>query len=309
MCLGDAIDLFLSQYKESSAISYGSQLKDLGKSYLSFERKLGTIDSLDLIRYMGIVDSRPQIQSPVTYNKYVKTFRTFFNWCVKLELIDASPAKALKKKSIRESVPKSKAMPPSTLSRLLTFYDNWEKVNDDPRPLALFRFLSDTGCRIGGAAGLTRDRLILDKPISQDGQDIYRVLLFEKGREEPNIYYFSTETAKTLRRWVLRHSGENIFSQNGTGIKANNLARQFRRWTVRAGCGSWGPHSLRHAKGHHAARHLPLSIAAKILNDSEEIFIKYYAPKEDRFVQEGAAVLFADKAKNHEIITLETRTS
>lgn len=309
MRLGDAIELFLSQYKQSSAISYGSQLNDLGKSYLSFERELSQISSLDLIRYMGIVDNRPQVQSPVTYNKYVKTFRTFFNWCVKLELIETSPAAALKKKSTRDSVPKSKAMPPATLSRLITFYEAWEKVHDDPRPLALIRFLADTGCRIGGAAGLTRDRLLLDKPISKDGQDIYRVLLFEKGREEPNIYYFSSETAKVLRRWVLHHSGENIFSQKGTGIKANNLARQFRRWTVRAKCGSWGPHSLRHAKGHHAAQHLPLSVAAKILNDSEEIFIKYYAPKEEKFVQDGAAILFAEKEKNAEIITLNARTS
>jgi len=306
--LGDCIELFLSQYSTSSAASYKSPLMDLGTRFLSLERDLSTISSIDLIKYMGVVDERPQVKSPATYNKYVKTLRTFFNWCVKLNLIEDSPAKAIKKKSIRESIPKSKAMPEATLFRLITFYEQWEKVNNDPRPLALIRFLADTGCRIGGAAGLSRDRLLLDKPIIQNNQKIYRVLLFEKGRPEPNIYYFGEDTAKVLRRWLLHHAGENVFSINGKGIKANNLARRFRIWCQRADCGSWGPHSLRHAKGHKAARNLPLSVAAGLLNDSEEIFIKFYAPKEEKFIQEGAALLLADKPENKDIITLTDRT-
>ena len=291
-----------------SRITYGSNLSDLC-NYISDDMPIESITSLDLIRYMADVDSRDEIQSPVTYNKYIKVLRTFFNWCVKMDLIEKSPAKVLKVKNARHSVPKVKAMPDGVLYRLIDAAEEREREDNDPRPLALILFLSDTGCRIGGAATLTRDRLKLNDPIVvRNHQRIYTVQLFEKGREEPNIYYFSEETAKVLRRWLINHSGPYVFGNNGQSIEANNLARYFRRFGKGVGCGSWGPHSLRHRKGHQAAKQFPLSIGAKLLNNSEEVFVKYYMPKQNQFVQEAAAQLFSNQIKNKQIIDLNGKT-
>lgn len=307
MTLAEASELFLSQYKKSSRISYGSQLIDLCRFYPD-DKTVISITAIELVHYMASVDKRPEVQSPVTYNKYVKVMRTFFNWCVKMDLIDKSPAKPLKIKNTRHTVPRSKAMPEAVLYRILDFAEKWEVENADPRPLALFRFLSDTGCRAGGAATLTRDRLKLNEPIRLQGETIYMVLLFEKGRPEPNTYYFSEETAKVLRRLLLKQSGQFVFGRNGDSILSNSLQHYFRKFCKRAKCGNWGPHSLRHAKGHAAAKEFPLSVAAKLLNDTEQVFVQYYSPKEDRFIQGAAAELFAKQVRNKRIINLSEKT-
>lgn len=292
--LGEAIAIFLSRYRASSAASYKSQLVSLGNDYLSFKRPLESISPLELIKFMASVEARPEVNSPATYNKYVKTLRTFFNWAVKTQLIETSPATALSKRPTRASVPKSKAMTETALNKLLSFYTKWLEVNDDPRPLALIQFLADTGCRIGGAADLTRDRLQLDQPVSIiEGEQLYQVELFEKGRPDPNLYYFSQSTARVLSDWLTHHDGPHVFSVDGRFSNANTLARRFRKWCIRAGAGSWGPHSLRHRKAHIAAQNLPLSIAARLLNDTETVFLQYYAPKDTNYIRAGAAELLS----------------
>ena len=307
--LGDAIELFLSQYDSThSRASYNSVLNNLCTKFLSPERDLSTIEPINLVQYMAYTDKRPEIKSPSTYNKYVKSLRTFFNWCIKMGLIETSPASAIKSRAVRSSVPRSKAMPEGVLSRMIEYAIAWEKINNDARPLALIRFLADTGCRIGGAAGLTRDRIFLNDPVSLEGKRIYKCFLFEKGRQDPNTYYFSEETARAVRRCLLQHQGMVVFSSEGQKIKGNNLASYFRRIGKRADCGSWGPHSLRHAKGHKLSENFPLSVASRLLNNTEKTFIKYYSPKEDKYLQEAAAHLLTQPTRKQSIIDITSGT-
>ena len=306
--LGFAIENFLSQYTKYSRAAYGSVLNNLQTKFLAPDRELSTIEPINLVQYMAFTDKREDIKSDSTYNKYVQTLRTFFNWCVKMELIASSPASVLKNRALRGSVPVGKAMPQGVLSRLIEYATDYEKVQRDARPLALIRFLSDTGCRIGGAADLTRDRLNLTEPITIDGATIYNAYLFEKGRKEPNIYYFSEETAQAIRRCLLQHNGMIVFSSEGQRILANNLASYFRRFGKKADCGSWGPHSLRHAKGHQLSQNFPLSVASRLLNNTEKTFIKYYAPKEDKYLQEAAAHLLSQPTRKQSIIQLNSGT-
>lgn len=306
--LGDAIELFLSQYTTYSRSSYNSVLNNLMTKFLSPERELSTIEPVNLVQYMAFTDKREEIKSPSTYNKYVKTLRTFFNWCVKMGLIRSSPAGAIKNRAVRGSVPRSKAMPDGVLSRLIEYTIAWEKANHDARPQALVRFLADTGCRIGGAASLTRDRILLNEPTVIEGNRLYRTFLFEKGRKEPNIYYFSEDTAKVIRRCLLQHQGMIVFSSEGQKIKGNNLASYFRRIGKRAECGSWGPHSLRHRKGHKLSEEFPLSVGSRLLNNTEKTFNKYYQPKDDKYLQEAAAHILSKPTKKQSIIDITTGT-
>lgn len=292
MQLGDAIDLFLGQYTTGSKASYKSVLKYLSTKFFSPNRPLNTIEPVNLVQFIAHVDARPEIKSPASYNKYVQTTSTFFNWCVKMELLDKSPAKMLRKRSLRGSVPTSKAMPRKKIARLIEYAGDWEKVKYDPRPLALVRFLADTGCRIGGAATMTREQLFLDSPAILDGSKVYKAELYEKGRPDPNTYYFGIETAIVLRRLLLSHSGDIVFGYKGRSTNGNNLAAYFRKIGKRAGIGSWGPHSLRHAKGHALAEQFPASVGSRVLNNSEKIFVLHYSPKDDEYVQSAASQLF-----------------
>lgn len=292
MRLEDAIEAFLSQYKKSSRQTYESVLKYLSTQFFSGNRKINTIESVNMIQFMASVDARPEIKSPASYNKYVSTVNIFFNWCVKMDLLMKNPAKMLKKRPERGSIPVSKAMPLKKVYRLINHAGDWEKAHFDPRPLALTLFLFDTGCRIGGAAGLTRDHLFLDRYDLIDGCKVYQAHLFEKGNADPNIYYFGIDTAVVLRRLLLTHTGKVVFGYKGRSTNGNNLGAYFRKCGKRAKIGNWGPHSMRHAKGHRLAEKYPASAGSRVLNNSEKVFVSYYSPKDDEYIKRIASTLF-----------------
>lgn len=307
MQLSEAIELFLAQYKPSSQRTYRQPLTDFMNTFVAPSRQLETITKVDCVGYMNAVWAREEISSPVTYNKYVITLRTFFNWCINMDLIEKSPALAIKKKSTRGTIPKVKAMSRAKIDKLLSWCKMYAQVggHNPLRPLALISFLVDTGCRIGGVAGLTRDNIVLDSGFKHKQVTTYVARLYEKNSpHDANIYYFTESTANIIREYLLSHQGEYVFSSDGSKISAPAYSDYFRDKCIKAGIGSWGPHSLRHAKGYHGADNLPPELAARVLNISQEVYQRSYTQKHPQFVREAAALLLEEPRKNYEIIQL-----
>jgi site-specific recombinase XerD len=288
MKLSEAIELFIDrpEIRPASRKTYGNDLNHL-KGFIGAERPLADILPLDLLRYSNYLNKDENIQSPFTFNKHVKSLRTFFNWCVKAHIIETSPAAVLRRKKLNESVPKSKAMPDSKLIRLLEYVAETPR-GWNPREEALVRFLADTGCRISGAASLTEENIDLKERSAK---------LYEKGKVDPHIVRFGIECAQAIAAWLLKRKatkGSFVFSTEGQRMSNSDLGNYFRRLCIRSGIGSWGPHSLRHRMGHKAIEKFPVSIVAKMLGDTVDVVIKHYLPQDDEAVQKAMLDMTTD---------------
>lgn len=274
LTLERAINLFLGEYRKSTAKAYGHTLRAM-QNYIGPARPLALVEPGDLIEYMQSVKERPDVKSPATVNKHIKTIRTFFNWCIKSGLLTgSSPAMALRRQRQRREIGREKAMPESVYEEMLT-YSRWT-----PRYLALLLFLGDTGCRIGGAAGLQWSDVDLENR---------RAVVTEKG-EKTRPVFFGSETAAALRRWKTQHTGklgDYVFQVNGKRMTSNSLGQLFERICKRATGQGWGPHSLRHRKGHQFADHrVAPSVAAQALGHSSPVTtMEYYYPDDWERVQ------------------------
>lgn len=273
MLLQKAIDLFLGEYKPSTRKTYKYVLLPMA-AFIGPGRELAEIRAEYLVEYMQRL--KKTTTSPATYNKHVKSIRTFFNWCLRLKLIADTPATAIKRQRRSKAIPKEKAMPEAVYLRLL------EYAQFDERYHALVLFLGDTGCRIGGAAGLRWLHIDFEQ---------LRATVTEKG-EKTRPVFFGPDCSAALRRWRLActlRDGDFVFSKHGGRIKAANLAQVFRRMGQNAGLGSWGPHSLRHRKGHQLAdsKTAP-SIAAQALGHENVLTtLEFYYPEDWERVQEA----------------------
>lgn len=296
MQLNEAVQLFLGEYKPSTQKSYKYCLRDIMR-YLSPERPLHTIEAVDLVRYSQLIKEKTnpltgELVTPATYNKYLKTLRTFFNWCVKMGLIGESPAGAMRREKLSKMVPREKAMPEPKFARLL---DYWSA---HPREEALIRFLADTGCRIGGAAGVRVSDLDLKN---------LKAYVTEKGATEPRPVWYGVECRRALSQWLLenpRPADAYVFSSKGDRITNDSLGQFFRRLCERARIGSYGPHSLRHRKGHQFAdRRTPPSIAAQALGHSDvNITLTNYYPADWERVERELAQLNSDNIARQKTI-------
>lgn len=295
MKLIEAIELFLGEYIETTRDSYKYPLYDM-RDHIGPVREIDTIKPELIIEYVQTVRKRPSIKSPATYNKYVKTMRVFFNWCIKMQLIESSPALAVKRQRQNKSIDRVKAMTDAVYLRLLD-YAKW-----NPRYYALVLFLGDTGCRCGGAATLQWD------DVDFEGQ---KAFVTEKGKPRRPVF-FGDECNKALIRWQLQHTGRDgnyVFQLHGRLLKNNSLGQLFERICNRAGIGQWGPHSLRHRKGHALANDkTPPSLAARVLgHDNIMTTINYYYPDDWESVQHVAEAHHFKSKQDTNIIPLRRK--
>lgn len=274
MHLSKAVDLFLAEHIASTRRTYMYTLYEL-RDFIGPARPLDKIGPEHLLEYAASLRDRPTLKSAASFNKHIKTARTFFNWCIRVRLLTESPAAGLRLRPTPAEVNRAKAMPDDTYTSLVRYCAALEITRPDHRPLALVLFLGDSGGRIGGAAGLRWADVDLSARCA---------VVVEKGKP-PRRVYFGPDCAAALKRWRLHQRQSSdlfVFSATGGPIKAAHLGQYFRRLCQAAGIGSWGPHSLRHRKGYQLtdARISP-AIAAQVLGDSVEVFLKHYTPKDE----------------------------
>lgn len=274
LTLERAIDLFLKEHIVTTRTSYRYTLVGM-KNYIGAARPLTRVEAGDVIEFMQSIKERPTVKSPATINKHIRTIRTFFNWCIKTGLLTgASPAAGLRRMRQQKAIDRDRAMPEAVYEEVLA-YARWT-----PRYWALCLFLGDTGCRIGGAAGLRWSNVDLEARTA---------VVTEKG-EKTRPVFFGSEAAEALRRWKQQHTGElgdYVFQRSGQRMTSDSLGQLFKRICRRAVGKGWGPHSLRHRKGHQFAdRHIAPSIAAKALGHSNVLTtLEFYYPEDWERVQ------------------------
>lgn len=297
MELQRAVTLFLGEQIPSTRRSYHYVLKAM-LNYIGHTRDLESIKSDDLIEHMQKIRARPEIKSPATVNKHVKTIRTFFNWCVKSNLMKPpSPGDALKRQRQSKFVERDKAMSDYLYEQLLE-YARWT-----PRYLALILFLGDTGCRIGGAAGLQWSDIDFEHRIAT---------VTEKGEKSRKVF-FGLECSKALLRWrqqVTFKRGDYVFQKDGSRMKNDSLGQLFEKCCQRAQIGQWGPHSLRHRKGHQFAdAKVAPTIAAQALGHASPTTTleSYYPHDWDRVQKEMEKLAHKSDKKSNKIIDFEEK--
>lgn len=268
MDLRKAIDLFLGEHKPTTQQAYRSALHQM-RDWIGPTRLLSDIKPELVVEYFQVV-VRKKDYAAATEQKHVKSVKTFWNWCVNLELIERSPARAVKSKKLSRRIDRAKAMTDDELRKLL------DTVKFKPRDYALILFLADTGCRRGGAVGLRLQDVDWEAQVAQ---------VTEKG-EKPRPAAFGDVCARALATWLAYRGayftveGVYIFSRDGLPMRAENVSLIIRRACKAAGIRTLSSHSLRHRKGHQLAdARIAPSIAATALGHSDPmITLTYYYP-------------------------------
>ena len=289
--LQKTIDLFLSERIPSTRRSYYYVFKRFA-GWVGPDRPMDKITAVHVLEFAQTIRDDPGINSPATFNKYVKDIRALFNWAIKAAFIaPPSPAAPLKLTRQRREIPREKAMPDTSYDRLLDF-TKWL-----PRSYALVLFLGDTGCRIGGAAGLKWTNVDFEAQLA---------IVTEKG-DNTHPVFFGETCARALAHWqsVQVRAGEYVFSMKGGAINNDSLGQHFERICLKAGIGQWGPHSLRHRKGYQLADNkVPVSIASKALNHQNVMTtLEHYYPKDWERVREAMAELTYREEEPLKILT------
>jgi len=265
MKLKDAANLFLGQYDNpGTRRAYRDIVRPL-VAYLGPDRPIDRLQPVDVVEYQQSLKAKNYADA--TVRKHTKGVKTFFNFLVRHELIDLSPARTIQARRLPTYISRDKAMTDQELERVLNYARYF------PRNLALIQFLADTACRAGGASKLRVTDLDLPN---------YRAVVVEKGSKTRPVA-FGEACAQALRIWLLQRpatAGDYVFSSSDTPIKPDNISQIVRRACLKVGVRSLGSHSLRHRKGHQLAdAKVAPSIAATALGHSDPtITLQHYYP-------------------------------
>lgn len=255
MELKEAVTLFLEDQIDTTRKSYIYPLRYL-VSWMGESRDIETIRPSMLLEYLHKSLQKRNF-APATERKHIKTIKTLFNWLVRIDELEKSPARALKVKRLPLYISRDKAITDNEYALLLD-YMRWKH-----RDYALILFLADTGCRIGGAAGLKVEDLDLVNRVAR---------VTEKG-DKMRVVRYGPLCAVALSRWILlrpRSAGPYVFSRNAGPIKADNISQMIRRACVKVGIRVLSGHAFRHRKGHLLAdQKTPITMAATILGHSD----------------------------------------
>lgn len=265
MNLSKAIDLFQSQQKPSTRKSYHYVLQDMA-NFVGPSRDLSEVKPEHFAEFSMSLEKRNY--AIATKVKTVKTIKTFFNWCIRNQLLDISPARILKAPRMERFIERSKAMPDDDLDAIITV------AKTKGRDYALLLFLADTGCRAGGAAGLKVEDLNIKSRTAK---------VTEKGNRTRDVKY-GEDCAKAINTWLIARKNKNcrwVFTARGLKpLSADAVSQIINRLAHQALGRPWGSHSLRHRKGHQLAdSKVAPSVAATALGHSDvTITMQNYYP-------------------------------
>lgn len=287
MELGKAIELFLGEFIPTTRKSYTFPLR-LMCGWVGEAKDLTAVKPEMLIEYFQVV-IKPRSYADATHHKHVKTIKTFFNWCVKVKLLESSPASVIRNKRLRTAIGRDKAMTDEELLKLL------EVVKHKPRDFALIMFLADTGCRRGGVVGLRMEDIDWSALTAK---------VTEKGNKERKVA-FGDACSKAIRSWIAYRSqryaitGVYVFTRHGEKMHANNVSLMIRRACKLAGIRVRSAHSLRHRKGHQLSdAGISPSVGAVVLgHEDPKITLEHYYRKDWDSAEKAFRLLTTDPEK------------
>lgn len=207
--------------------------------------------------------------SPWTVNNHVRGVRRFFRWLVEEGHLERNPAERVKPPPLPDEPPKD--LNQADLDRLLA-----AARASGPRNYAIICFLADTGCRVGGLAGLRLDDLDLERR---------QATVREKGRggSKARDVYFSHKTAQALQAWldIRPRTGERyVFLGQRGPLTESGIYQVLKRLARRVGItGRWNPHSFRYGWARGALRKgADLGTVSQLLGHSDiSVTARFYA--------------------------------
>jgi integrase/recombinase XerD len=278
MTLKEAIDIWLSQFIATTRESYARPITYM-MNLVGGDLKLEDITPSDMVRYSRYIMERDDYAIK-TKEKHIKTTKTFFNWCVKMEFLDKAPSRVLKTPKVDRHISRDKAMSDDDLNMLLKYTQNNPMVN------AILYLVAESGMRRGAVVKMRyhKDRLFLN------ATQPYAITT-EKGGKEVSVR-IGAGAKLALQRWLVRRSPtthDYIFiTATKKPLTADYLDQMIRRIALKIEKDTgytferWNLHSLRHRLAHKELDEgTPVSLVATLLNhESELTTIGSYAQKD-----------------------------
>lgn len=271
--LDEAITSYLKtpQLAEGTRKTYDKLLRRMA-NFVGASKPLKSITLDHINEYVGSMYEEGLAQA--TINGHIKTMKTFFKRMVARELIKKDPTTELKTKKLDMYAHDEKAMPPEILDEFITLSKPFPRIH------ALVCTLDDSASRRGGMANLKWEELNFIEGVC---------VIVGKGGDKYDAY-FGLQASQALIRWKKVQEayqknkslpiGGYVFSKDGKFLSAERLAQFFRRNGIALGLGSWGPHSIRHRKGHDLGNAgVPATIIARVLGQKSVTSAYNYLPQ------------------------------
>ena len=286
MQIEQAVQYFLNAKKASKAPSTAKWYESKLKPFIQFFEGRGEIEQLTIhdlnVWAVALADQtehylnhpyKKAAAEPMSQNTrrgYIRAIRTFFKWAAKpsSQILTANPA-------IDLDMPAYVRMPRTGISEptrdLLI-----QAASGNPRDYAILMLLAATGCRLGGIATLTLDRLHLNNR---------KAIIREKGLGGANKYrtvYFNPETTYALAAYLVSRPQVDIshvfigYRRGGKSkvsgwkpLATGAIYSMIKRYAKPLGVKLWNPHNWRHGYARGATRRgIPLQTLAQLLGHS-----------------------------------------
>lgn len=296
MKLAETVKLWLAQKTVNTRQSYEHAIETMTQ-LVGPQLELEAITPVHLTTYAEHVKNYTfkdkhgikQRYAQKTIHKHIKTTKTFFNWCVKKELLAKSPARVLETPKVDRHIPRDKAMIDSDLDMLLKYTQNNPMVN------AILYLVAESGMRRGAVVQM-RDN---EKRLFLDAVQPYALTIEKGGKLVPVRIGDGARIA--LRKWLLRRpicDHDYIFvTRKKKPVTADYLDLIIRRVAQRIERDTgykfqrWNLHSLRHRLAHKELDEgTPISLVTTLLNhESELTTIQNYSTKDHETAWEQAS--------------------
>jgi len=167
----------------------------------------------------------------------VVTARVFFNWCVEEGLLDASPARRLKRPRLPR--PQPKALREAEIHALLRA----ARAGMNPeRDEAIILFFLETGARRSAVAGLRMENFFLEEGVA---------LTWTKGQKEVWLFFDQEDVKRAVARWLRVRDPARFHPavppDSVFGLTSDGIRLLLYRLRERAGIQRRvSPHILRH---------------------------------------------------------------
>jgi integrase/recombinase XerD len=249
MKLNCALENFLLEDRADSTNATYRKVLSRALNFFGPDREAGEITKPDILLYVQHLreqevryEFHPTRQtergglSPRTVEKHVKSLTTFFRWCADNGYCEVTPVDKLRLRRFQRPPGVTKAATQAELQAILRFAQA-KAITGHPKPLAIFLFLADTGCRAGEAASVAIGNLSLETGSAW---------VLGKG-DKLRPVFFGPRTAEALGKWLAVHprpiADEFVFP-----LTADSLSQVIARMAQQSGIERpIGSHAIRHA--------------------------------------------------------------
>lgn len=279
MKLQEAIERFLARYNNPNTLKVYEDI------LLAFAHDFGAKTPLEAFT-TSLIDEwySDLVQrglAAATLAGRVKAMKAFWNWCVKMEFVKASPARFLVAKKRNFSLI-TKAMPSEVLAAIMEAAPQKHQQFSAVRDTAILAVMSTYGARAGDVARLRLPNINLDERL---------LILHVKGDKDVPLP-LPPETEHLLCAWLaIRHRldpdppHDFVFTTNRTSpgkrygpMAPESVATVIKRLSAQVSGKAYGPHSIRHWRGQDLAdKRLPPTVVQAILGHSDvKITLDHY---------------------------------